>query len=264
MNAQTSKKAHQQEVILSLLKRKKSLRTGEAARLLHVSECTVRRLFEELEQRGELIRVYGGANLVPGKRDLYYFENFQLHMTEQKERIGNYAGGLVNNGDLIYLDSGTTIQQMAIALAGRIRRGELRDIQVFTNSLRNLTILSEYCEINLIGGMFRSGRQDFCGYLSELVLDTVAFPKCFMGADGVSVNPRDGVMATDAFTAKISQQVVNRAGTVYLLADSSKCTRRSFIKYASLSDIYMLITDTGLSGELEQEIHAQGPLVIQL
>lgn len=263
MNAQTSKKSHQQEIILSLLKRKKSLRTQEAARLLHVSECTVRRLFEELEQQGELIRVYGGANLAPGKGEPYFFENFQLFMTEQKERIGNYASSLVNSGDLIYLDSGTTIQQMAIALAGRLQRGELRDIQVFTNSLRNLNILADHCEINLIGGMFRSSRQDFCGYLSELVLERVSFPKCFMGADGVSVNPRDGVMATDAFTAKNSQQVVKRAGTVYLLADSSKCTRRSFINYASLSDVYILITDSGLSDALEQEIHAQGPMVVR-
>ena len=259
MSSMSSKKAYRRENVLSALRRKKALTTGEVAEIIGASECTVRRLFDELEGEGEAIRVYGGIKFPPSKHAEYQFENLQFSQSEQKRHIGEYASRLVENGDILFLDTGTTIQQLALSLVERFKRKELQDVQIFTNSLRNLTILMHHCEVNLIGGLFRIKRQDFCGYLSEVVLESISFEKCFLSADGV--NPSDGVMATDIFTAKINQIVARRARAVYLLADSTKFVRRSFIKYAALEDVKMIVTDAGIPASVEEELAALGPIV---
>jgi len=262
MIRQHCKKAKQEETILTLLHKRKQLKTTEAAQLLNVSECTVRRFFMDLEQRNEAIRIYGGIKLPPAKSEEYRFDNYQFHKSEQKRRIGQYASTLVHDGDILFIDSGTTMQQMTLCLAERLKAGELHNIQVFTNSLRNLQLLADICDVSLIGGLFRSQRQDFCGYVSEIVLEVVSFEKCFLSADGIYVNPGDGVMAMDIFTAKINQLVSHRAREVYLVADSSKFSRRSFIKYTSLDKVSMVISDSGLSAALAEEMSACGPKIV--
>lgn len=256
------KMAHREDIVLNTLQKKKKLKTREVAEILNVSECTVRRFFEELEKRGEAVRVYGGIKLAGSKQGEYHFENLQLRQSEQKQRIGDYASTLVKSGDILYLDSGTTIQQMALALARRFEKNDLEDVQIFTNSLQNLTILSEYCDINLIGGHFRGKRKDFCGYLTEMVLEAVSFGKCFLGADGVGINSGDGIMATDVFTAKINQIVSKRSEEMYLLLDSTKFVRRSLIRYAALEDAQMIITDNSLAEEMRNLLITHAKKVI--
>lgn len=253
MGALIEKKARQREAVLAALRRKRKLNTHSAATMLQVSDCTVRRLFEELECNGDIIRVHGGAQLPPNKGLDYHFENLQQRQSEQKQRIGEYACRLIDNGDTIFLDSGTTIQQMSYLLAEQLRRTPFHDIQIYTNSLRNLQILADYCDVSLIGGLFRSRRQDFCGYFAEKVLEMLSFKKCFLSADGIGLAPDEGVMATDVNTAKLNHIILHRADNVYLLADSTKFARRSFVQYATLDDIDTIITDKNLDEKYIQE-----------
>ena len=182
--------------------------------------------------------------------------------TSEEEKIKNPRSRRNPQCVGVYLDSGTTIQQMALALARRFEKNDLEDVQIFTNSLQNLTILSEYCDINLIGGHFRGKRKDFCGYLTEMVLEAVSFGKCFLGADGVGINSGDGIMATDVFTAKINQIVSKRSEEMYLLLDSTKFVRRSLIRYAALEDAQMIITDNSLAEEMRNLLITHAKKVI--
>jgi len=257
MGVVDAKKASREEYILKVLQRSGMVKTAEIAQQLDVSECTVRRLFEDLEERNEVIRIHGGVKAVRRRQEEYSFENLQFHQSEKKNRIGQFGSNLVNNGDNIFLDTGTTIQQMALHLVERLKAGELQELQVYTNSLRNLNILMDYFEVNLVGGSFRSRRQDFCGYLSEIVLESISFDKCFLSADGVSLD-ENGITASDIFTAKIDQIVTRRASASYLLADSTKFAKRSFKKYADLEDLEMLITDDTLDPAVADEIIARG------
>lgn len=255
---QKHKKSHREELLLTQLKKRKWVSTHDAAKLLGVSECTVRRLFTELERTGEAVRSYGGIKPVDdGERIEYVFDSSQMVSTDEKRRIGERGSRLVESGDVFYIDNGTTMQQMALSLVKRLNRKELRNIQVYTNSLKNLTILSKYCDVNLVGGLFREHRQDFCGHLSEQILGTVSFRKCFLGADGVDFDA-DDIMATDIFTARINEIVAERAASVCLLADSSKFTRRSFIRYADIGQVNMVITDRQLDQVLVEKLLAQG------
>lgn len=258
------KKPIREEKLLKALGRKKYLRTHEAAEIMGVSECTVRRFFNVLQERGDVVRVHGGIKLTTGRNPEYQFEYLQLQQSEQKQRIGDCASKLVHDGDIIFLDSGTTTQQMAISLAQRLYRKDLKDVSIFTNSLKNLMILENYCEVNLIGGLFRSKHQSFCGYLAEMILGYVSFEKCFLGADGINPNPNDGVMTTDIFNAKMNQIVSNRSRDVILLADSTKFMRRSLISYTKVETLKMIITDVGLSEATAEVLEELGPQVVRI
>lgn len=244
------KKAAREDLLLSALRRKKSMNMMEVTALLQISEATARRFVGELEDKGVLVRTYGGVRLVPESFREYSTQDSQrLHM-EEKQRIAQHAVSFVQSGDLIYLDNGTTLHCFASIVAQNIQNGNLRDLQVYTNSLITLQILADHCEVNLIGGQYRSKRQDFSGYLTEMVLDSICFQKAFLGTDAIGFGPKEGLMTTDAATAKVNQLMMHRSSETYLLVDSSKFQRRSFLRYASPKDAHLIITDTGLPQDL--------------
>lgn len=264
MNKMINKMAIREEKVLKALGTRQVLRTHDAAKILGVSECTARRLFESLQEKGEVIRTHGGVKLNEMDQPGYYFEDLSQRQAEEKRRIGLFASTFVNSGDNIFLDGGTTVQQMAIALADLLRKRELRNVQIFTNSLKNLGILKDLCEVTLIGGLFRSRHQSFCGHLAEMILNCLSFQKCFLGADGINLNPEDGVMTPDAFNAKMNQIVASRAREMFLLADSTKFTHRSFIRYTTLDTVQTIITDTGLDEKLCEEFASKGPKIYRV
>ena len=250
MASLAQKKEFREEKLLDTLRLRKKMDTMEVVRLLGVSESTVRRFLSDLEEKGVVLRTYGGVQISPEWDTDYYFDASKRRRIEQKARIGAYAASLAQNGDVLFLDSGTTLAAMAASLAERIRQGEIRDLQIYTNSLVNLKTLSAHCEVHLIGGLYRSRRQDFCGHLTEMVLSAIAFKKCFLGTDGISIDPSEGIMATDAYTAKMGEVVVSRSDRIYVLADSTKFMRRSFIQYALLDVPDLFITDKELAKKI--------------
>ncbi len=263
MGKRDTTKRKRQEALLAQLRRKQEVRTEEAVRLLEISEATARRLFAQLEESGEIVRTYGGIRLAPQPQSEYRYELRQTHEMEEKKRIAAYGSHIVADGDSIFLDAGTTMEQFSLALAQRLRYGDLRDISVYTNSLKNLMILANYCEVGLVGGTFRPRRQDFTGYISEVVLNTLSFEKCFLGADGIS--PEEGtVMAIDVFTAKTNTMVAERANVVYMLADSTKFGKRSFVKYMDVSSVQTFVTDTGLPDADVEKLRKYGTEVVRV
>jgi DeoR/GlpR family transcriptional regulator of sugar metabolism len=243
------KNKYREDRLLGLLKVKKRMDTKEVVNLLDISESTARRFLAELERRGVVLRTYGGVRLSPEWDSDYYFDDLKRRRAEQKARIGAYAASLAADGDILFLDSGTTLAAMAVSLSERIREGAIRDIQIYTNSLVNLKALAPCAQVHLIGGLFRSKRQDFCGHLAEMVLSAIAFKKCFLGTDGISLEPSEGIMATDVYTAKMGEIIIGRSDQTYILADSSKFMRRSFIGYAPLDSPRLIITDRDLKGD---------------
>ena len=246
MGVVSEKKAYREELLLSALREKKTMDVSEVIELLHISESTARRFFGELEQKGVIIRTYGGIKLASEPLVNHSGSSAALLHPDEKQRIALYAASFVNSGDIIYIDNGTTMQCFASVLARRIQEGELQHIQVYTNALPILQILTDVCDVNVIGGFYRSTRRDFSGYLTEMFLKTITFPKSFRGTDAISLDPAEGLMTIDPFTAKIQEMLAKRSTKMFLLADSSKFHRRSFVRYASPQDAYRIITDTGL------------------
>lgn len=250
--------------IMTLLRVSGKVSVAEAMALLDVSESTVRRLFNKLEADGSAVRTYRGIsiNTVSGTRESYSFERNELYRSNEKIMIGEAAERLIEEGDTLYLDSGTTVLRLCSAMARAAVNGERYSaVTVFTNSLANLNLLKDRMNVCLIGGTFRPHRQDFCGYLTDEVIKKLHFTKCFVGADGFSV--KNGLTASDFDTARINQLVVAGSDKRILLADTSKAGKASVIHYAPIESVDTLVTNKWLADDIKAELFKLNIIIIE-
>lgn len=249
--------------VMDLLRAQKRLTVEQAMAALEVSESTIRRLFSQLEAEGFAIRTYGGIMLDENDSgaNAYSFEATQLRNPGLKAKIGRAAEALIRPGDIVYLDSGTTVMSLSADIESCLRDGgatarKYSDVTFFTNSLVNFNLLYKYAKVYLIGGEYRDGRRDFCGYLTEEALRNLRFTRCFIGADAYS--PGDGLLTSDFGTARINRMVADNSTYRVLLADSSKYGAQSVVCYSPLSRVHCLVTDGGLGREAAEAIRALG------
>lgn len=250
------KSIKREQMILNQLKVTSKLETREVMDLLNISKSTALRLFSDMEERGLLVRVFGGVQLANPMTPEYSFIDLEHKQLEEKKRIADYACNLIEDTDIIFLDCGTTTYQLSIALCERLQQGKLRNLQVFTNSIANMQILSEYCDVILIGGSYRPHRKDVAGIASVKFLSFFHFTQSFIGADGINLT--DGFMTTDLNTAHLDEMVIARSARSIVLADSSKFGRRSFIGYAAPDQVDLVITDSSFDEEDVTHYQNQG------
>ncbi len=245
------KKADREEILLRRLRLTGSVSLGEAMSLFDISEATVRRLFSELEASGAVVRCYGGVRLAAQVAG-YSFAQRELEFRAEKIRIGRLAASFVESGDTIYLDSGTTILQMTLALNERILRGEFETLNVVTNSIANVTALTpgKNCRVVLAGGEYSPERRDFSGPLTEGCLLPFHFSKCFLGADGLT--PQMGFCSDQISISSLNALVLGHSTRCYALLTSAKFGRNSLISYALPGGVYALVTNAAPEGELRE------------
>jgi len=237
--------------ILKMLSIYESLNVDVIVRELGVSEATIRRTLNTLEQEGKIIRTLGGARLTPQLAPEYSFLKQAVINVEQKEMIGRYAAALVEKSDILFLDSGTTVLSVAKALARRIELKEITDLSVVTNSIIVAEVLGNLCKVFLLGGEVRLFRKDISGPIAEKSMRMFRANKAFIGTDALSI--KDGLMTTDAYTSKIDEEVIKRSNQVILVADSSKFNKYSLVSFAKITDINIIITDNQLDEEIKKE-----------
>lgn len=244
------KQAREQDLMTRLsLVRKLSL--AETMEMLDISESTARRLFAKMEKDGSVIRTHGGIQLAGEIKTLYSFEYGARTNIEKKTAIAREAVKLLEDGDVVFCDSGTTIRCMCAELVGRLQRERL-NIKLYTNSLANLELLSPYMQVNLVGGEYRANRKDFCGFLSEQALAGVFFTKSFVGADGC-VNGAT-FTTTDFETARLSQIAMSHSEKTYMLVDSSKFCKSSHVTYAPVESLHTIVTDSGITPQTMEQL----------
>ncbi len=252
----SEKMAARENQLLQTLRTAGSLTTEDAVRLVGVSESTVRRLFIDLEKKGVAVKTYGGIRIVQGAASEYSYDRLETVRVEVKQRIAFHAASLIESGDVVYLDTGTTAAQLAVALAQRIRAGELKDVRLFTNSLVNLNILSQVSLVSLIGGEYRANRRDFHGYLAEETLKRLHFTRNFFGADAFDLSY--GFSASDFSSARMNELILQNSDARCAILDSSKFGCRSVVAFAKLSDVSTVVTDDELDPETAARIRESG------
>ena len=186
---------------------------SDAVEMLGVSEATVRRLFLQMEEEGLAVRSHGTLRSLPSGT-VYSFEASAQIYSREKQNIGRMAAMFVEDGDVVYLDCGTTVFQMTLALSQRISAGEFRSLNIVTNSIVNVQALTPTanCKLILVGGEYDSERRDFSGPLTERFLAPFHFNKCFLGCDGV--NRRDGFSSKDVNISSLNACVMERSEDV--------------------------------------------------
>jgi len=224
--------------ILKLLRSGSSIDTGELAGRLDVSEMTVRRDLAELESQKLILRSYGGATLA--RRIYLEFEFDQRHQGSlpAKQAIGHYAASLVEPNDTIFINSGTTTLEM-------VRELTRRAIPV-TVATQSLAIGSELwgqdqIKVLILGGQLSEGSPDLTGPVCEHSLEMLHATKAFVGCD--ALQPTRGCFAELPEAARVSATMVRHADWSCVLADGSKIGKHATVRYASFSEIDLVVTD---------------------
>ena len=250
------KQEMREERILEILKRRQQITTTEAMELLNISESTARRLFASLEAQEKVIRKYGGIQLAGHSPMDYSFDLLMESSQEEKTAIASYALTLVEESDILFFDSGTTVYYLSLALAEKLKAGHLKEITIFTNSLANMQLLHSLCRVILIGGEYREKRMDFAGYASNKFIGHFHFTKAFLGADGICMD--EGFMTTDTDTASMAELAITRSDKTYVLSDSRKLGKKSFLSYAPVNRADGIITGRGGQEEYLEALRETG------
>jgi DeoR family fructose operon transcriptional repressor len=233
--------------ILSRVEKNGGITINEIAEEFNVTGMTARRDIAELVERGYLIRTHGGAIKSDSLTNMFSFSRRIDRHKEQKIAIARRAANLVKDGDTIYIDSGTTTVKICQFLKSR------KSVRVVTNSLPAASELINYSglEVILIGGLIIPERRSIYGQAAVEQVAKYKVKKAFIGTEGVSL--KDGLTAYGSNESNVSKAISSSADEVILLCDSSKIEKVSFYKFLSISEIDILITDSGISEEVKKE-----------
>jgi DeoR family fructose operon transcriptional repressor len=229
--------AQRREKIQEYLAVHQIARTADLCRLLDASEATVRRDLEWLEQKGVLERTHGGAILNQRVILEQEYQQRAQHHPEEKKRIGEVAASLIEEGDIVFINSGTTTTQVL----QRIRREA--DISVFTNNVSAVMELGEPgFHYHLIGGEFQPRSNSIAGRFAIENLKQVYANKAIIGVDGISI--KHGCTVPTNPEAEVVRQMIERTkGPVIIVADHSKWGVVSNFQIATIDEIDTLVTD---------------------
>ncbi len=231
--------------LLELLQSYRRLEISQVSKWLNISDTTARRMCSRLEEDKKVIRVHGGVQLTEQYLTEYSYKKKETRFLDEKVAIGKYCASMVSSGERIFCDSGTTVHQFVLALINRIKNDSLKDIVILSNSLVNFDPIANYCKVILIGGEVRLSRLDVCGSVAEEVLRKFHISKAFLGAD--AIHSEKGFMTTDERTAGMNELILADADVNYVLSDSSKFNKASFISYAEPHSIHQVVTDWNIS-----------------
>lgn len=208
---------------------------------LDVSEVTIRRDLNWLEDRKLLQRTHGGAtprNHIVHDRPVS--EKAAQH-AEEKRRIGASAAALVETHDCIILASGTTVMQVAHHLA------DMPNLTVITHAMNVALALTELpgVEVHLLGGLLRKTSTSVVGPVAEKTLEQFTCRKLFLGVDGFDID--HGLTTSNALEAHLNSCMIAAAEQVIVLADASKFGLRSFGRICGVDQLHRVITDDSVS-----------------
>jgi DeoR/GlpR family transcriptional regulator of sugar metabolism len=230
-------------------------RVEELCKRLKVSPATIRRDLEQLEESGRIRRVHGGAVSLESRLEEPLFDDKTSIAAREKRRIAAAAAKYVHSGDVIYLDGGSTVLELARLLADRT------DITVVTNSLRAAVELSgRGPRLILAGGELRRLSQTTVGPLTTPLLQQVQVNTAFMGTMGLTVS--DGLTTTDPAEAFTKEFVLSRADRTVLLADRTKLGKVAFVNAGAVKHVDVLITDKAADKKTIAAIKKSGVKVV--
>jgi DeoR family transcriptional regulator of aga operon len=240
--------------ILSQLDTNGQVSVNDLSESLGVSSVTIRNDLEQLEKKNMLLRARGGAMKISQTHvglDYPLSDKQKKHLSEKKE-IGKKAIGLIEEGNTIILDSGSTTYEIAKNL------GKFEELTVITNAINVASLLAEQKNINVIvpGGTLRKNSLSLVGILAEKGFRNYFCDQLFLGVDGFDT--AYGLSTPNIEEAHLNQIMIEMSKKVIVVADSSKFNRRGFAFIAPVTKIHTLITDKGIPAEERSKLEALG------
>lgn len=224
-------------IILELLQDRGGVSLGELVEMFDISPATVRRDLSDMEKQGLLKRTHGGAvNTATSAFERDYSEE-QKSQTEEKKSIARVVAQMVNDEESVMLDSGTTIDQIAVALADR-------KITIITNSATIPPELPDFLpEVYKAGGLYRAMTKSIVGPQAERFIQSFRPDKVFIAANGISENL---VTTPHISEGSVKEAMIASAKEKYLVVDHTKFGQEYLSVFAKASEFDAIITDSGI------------------
>jgi len=223
-------------------------RTVDLCEMLETSEATVRRDLEWLEQKGILERTHGGASLNQRMILEQEYQQRAQHHPEEKRRIGELAASLIEEGDIVFINSGTTATQVL----QHIRRDSR--ITVFTNNVSAVMDLGDPgYHYYMTGGEFQSRSNSLAGRFALDNLGLVYANKTILGVDGISLK-HGCTVPTNAEAEVVHKMIERTKGQVIVVADHSKWGVVSNFQIANIEEIDKLVSDEHLDSSAVESL----------
>ncbi len=237
-------------LLLDLIARQGFATLDELVKALAVSESTVRRDLEALDLGGRVKRTHGGAVYAGEGRGLPAFEDRAATATAEKQAIGRQAAALLDDGDTVLLDGGTTTLEVARALIGR-------PMQVVTNSLPIAQLLAASTPIDLIliGGYVYPRTGVALGPMAIAAMQGIRVTKAILGAGGIVA---EGIYNHNLLLVETERQMMSCGQEVMIVADHTKFGRLSLARLCGLEEVGHLVVDPGLPAEYRAVIERAG------
>ena len=241
--------------IVNLIQQKNEISVKEISDMMHVSEMTVRRDLDILEQQGTINRTHGGAVLLdPNSSGKYpYILGEQItRNTREKNLIGIKAASMVHPNETIFLDSGTTTPFIAKNLPSELPITVL--CYTFTNALEFYP--RNNANLILLGGLFHRDLNIFHSYDNYGLIRNTRADKAFISTGGF--DPEMGLTTFFDYEAAIKREMIRSARHIILVTDSTKFGKISVAHFAELDVVDTIITDDGLSDEYRKILVDRG------
>src|SRR5262245_43122696 len=246
--------------LLDLVDQQGQVTVSDMVRRFAISAVTVRSDLDALASLGAVVRSHGGAI-----RRLEAIQDYPLRTKEtlhhaEKVRIGKAAAELVQPGETIILDSGTTTAE----IARHLKRRKLQNVTVITNALNIAVELMDCPGVSLImiGGLMRPVSLSFVGPQADSMMNEFHADRLFLAVDGLDLE--NGPSTPDVLEAQLNNVMIRSAKEVNVVADFSKLGRRSVSKIGPFKRIQRLITDKRATPEFTEGLRNKGIEVIEV
>ncbi len=226
------------------------------ARRFGVASITITRDLQEMEREGLVRRVHGGAISVRGASYEPPFSAREPRLRDEKRRIAAAAVALIEDGDSLILDVGTTTLEIARALKGK------RNLTVIVSNLRAALELANQSAIQVIviGGRLRAGELSMVGHLAEQMLRGFTVDKAFISVGGITIE--DGLTEFNVDEAGAKRAMLERARRRIVVADQTKFGKAMLTVVASIAAVDTLVTVAGADEAVLRHLREQGVYVI--
>ena len=231
------------EKILEMIREDGHAKVLQLSKIFKVTEVTIRQDLEKLEKDGFVKREHGGAYLKDIGLNVKNIVLQNQDFLKEKAAIAQKAVEMINDGDTIILDSGSTTTEIAKLISG------FKNLTVITNALNIALILGADPEINLVltGGEFKAPTLSLTGQKAADFFQDLHVDKLFLATAGITL--KSGLTYPSISDICVKRAMIESANTVYLVADSSKIGKSSFASLGALSLIDNLITDSKINDE---------------
>ena len=238
--------------ILQIVRSAGRVKVNELVHRFNTSAVTIRNDLNELHQCGLLLRSHGGAVLSDTiLRESPVHERLKAH-SDEKRRIGAMAATLINDGETIILDSGTTTLEIARQIKKR------QGLQVITNGVNIAAELLDArgVEVFIVGGTVRGESASINGRFTEEMIEQFSADKVFLSGAGCDLD--FGVSGANLGETMVNRAMLRISREIILVADASKFSKRSMSRIAPFAEIDTVISDTSLGEDIQVKLRSLG------